>query len=79
MKDLWRLYKRRERLLALKNEYSYHEEEWSHYNDGIQATNSQISRLLWALPANISKWVRDNTDPYHWESSELNPENQTND
>lgn len=73
MKDIWRLYKRRERLLNLKNEYEYDEPEWSHYNDGIQATNKQLSRLTWALPANVSKWVRDNTEPRFWEDSDLNP------
>lgn len=79
MKDLWRLYKRRGRLLALKNEYEYDDPAWSHYNDGIQATNQEISQLLWALPANISKWARENTDPYHWQESQLNPDNHNDD
>jgi len=81
LKDIWRLYRRRERLLILKNEYDYTDTEWSHYNEGIQQTNRELERLTWALPSNVSKWVRENTEPRFWDDSDLNPKNagETND
>lgn len=75
MNDLWRLYKRRERLIDEKNEYEYPSEEWDAYQEGIKETNRRISRLTGALPSEIASWVRDQVDPIQWSNSELNPDN----
>lgn len=79
MKDLWRLYKRREQLLAYKNECDYPSEEWTAYNDGIKETNRRISRITWALPPEVAGWIRKQVEPRHWERSQLNPANHGGD
>lgn len=73
MRDLWQLYKRRERLLDLQNEYDYPSEGWTAYNEGIQETNRRISRITWALPSEVAGWIRKQVDPRKWPDSDLNP------
>ena len=74
MKRLWRLYKRRERLLAEKMDTHQGCELWHAYQDGIRETNREISQLTWALPSNVSSWIREQVEPRFWEKSDLNPE-----
>lgn len=75
MKDLWRLYKRREQLLAYKKACEYPSDEWTAYNEGIQQTNRRISRITRCLPSEMATWLRRQIDPWFWETSELNPTN----
>jgi hypothetical protein len=76
LKDLWKLYMRRERLFREREEYDYPSEEWKSYQDGIRETNQQIGYLSGCLPSNLSKWARSHADPDKWENSILNPENR---
>lgn len=76
MKDLWRLYKRRERLIDLQDECEYPSDEYSAYQEGIKATNRRISRISGDVPTEWSTWLRRQVEPRHWEDSDLNPENQ---
>lgn len=75
MKDLWRLYKHRERLIDERNELEYPSEEWSAYQEGVKETNRKISRISGALPTEYSSWVRRQIEPFQWSNSDLNPAN----
>lgn len=75
MKDLWKAYKRRDRLVFEREAYDYDDPEWSDLNEGVHEMRREIDRLLWALPPNVSSWVSDETRPRFWEDSELNPDN----
>lgn len=76
MKDLWRLYKRRERLIQEKFELDDHNsEEYSAYMEGVQEINREISRLTWAIPSEVSSWIRRQVEPRFWDESDLNPVN----
>ena len=74
MHDIWKLFKRRRRLLDEREAYDYPSEEWKTFQDGIRETNREIDRFLGALPAEVSGWVRPHVDPSRWSESELNPE-----
>ena len=77
LKDLWKLFMRRDRLLREREERcEYPSDEWKAYQEGIRETNMRIGRLLGCLPANVSKWARSHADPDKWEYSILNPENR---
>lgn len=76
MKDLWRLYKRRDRLVEERNEYDYPSEEWEAFQEGVRETNRRIDAIGGALPSEVSSWIRRQVEPHRWDRSDLNPDRE---
>jgi len=75
IKDIWRLYKRRERLLELQQELHHTSDEYHAYQKGIRDAMRNADTYFWALNSKISSWVRKQVEPRFWDSSDLNPKN----
>lgn len=58
IQDIWKAYRNRDRLAALREEHEFDTDEWEAYNEGVHHYRREIDRLLSALPAKVSSWVR---------------------
>jgi hypothetical protein len=61
--DVWKAKRNRDRLADRREQYEFDTDEWDAYNKGVHHYRREIDRLLGALPAEVSAWVRHVTNP----------------
>ena len=61
--DVWQARRNRNRLAARRNQYEFDDPMWDAYNEGVHHYRDEVSRLLSGLPAGVSSWVSNVTDP----------------